>query len=61
MGRSPCGLGPFHCGEEKGLDGMEGLANTSRGKRVFPLVTGTSQGREVKICVEPGSWRRVES
>ena len=33
---------------------MEGLANTSRGKSGFPLVTGTSQGREVKMCAESG-------
>ena len=52
MGRSPCGLGPFCCVEEKGLNGMEGLANTSKGKSVFQPVTGTSQGREVRMCVD---------
>lgn len=54
MGRSPCGLGPFHCGEEKGLNGMERLSNTSRGKSVFPMATGTSQGKEVRMCIEFG-------
>ncbi|XP_072793783.1 uncharacterized protein C2orf74 homolog isoform X3 [Vicugna pacos] len=57
-GRSPCGLEPFHCGAEKGLNGMEGLAKTSRGKSVFQMATGTSQGKE-SLCPAHAQGERI--
>lgn len=33
---------------------MEGLAKISRGKSVFQMAKGTSQGKEVRVCTEFG-------
>lgn len=49
-----CGLGLSHCEEEKGFNQTEGLDDTSRGKCASQTGKGTSQGKEVSICVEFG-------